>query len=85
MKLPEVSPAATVMVEGTDSLGLLLVMLIVSPPAGAALTSVKLQVALAPAVRVLGAQVSEVSGTIPIETWTVWERPFNAAVRVTIA
>ena len=66
-------------------MALLLEILIVSPPAGAALTSVKLQVALAPAVRVPGAQVSEVSGTIPIETWAVCDRPFSAAVRVTIA
>ena len=60
-------------------------ILIVSPPAGAGLISVKLQVALAPAVRVLGAQVSEFSGAIPIETWAVCDRPFSAAVRVTIA
>jgi hypothetical protein len=38
-----------------------------------------------PAVSVLGAHVSEVSGTIPIETWAVCDRPFSAAVTVTIA
>jgi hypothetical protein len=39
------------MLEGTDSLALLLEIVIVSPPAGAALTKVKLQVALPPAVK----------------------------------
>jgi hypothetical protein len=85
VKLAEVTPAATVMVAGTDSLALLLEIVIVSPPAGAALTKVKLQVALAPAVKWLGVQVSDVSGTIPIETEAVWGRPFSAAVTVTIA
>jgi hypothetical protein len=73
------------MLEGTDSLALLLEIVIVSPPAGVALTKVKLQVALPPAVKWLGVQVSDVSGTMPIDTLAVFDRPFRAAVRVTMA
>ena len=61
---------------------LLLETLTVSPPAIAGPASVKMQVLLAPAVRLVGLHANEANGTMPIDTVAVVDRPFKVAVTV---
>ena len=63
-----VAPADRLLVAGTESLGLLLATLRVSPPAGAGDTKVKLQVALVPGVNLVGEQLTDFAGGGPIAT-----------------
>ena len=62
------APAATATVPGAVRSGLLLASVMLVPPGGAAFVNVTVQLAVAPAFRLAGAQVTEdIVGTVMIE------------------
>ena len=76
-------PAATVAEAGVVSRALLFDRVRVAPPVGAAFESAAVQVVLAPVLRVLGLQVSEVSAADDTRLMAaVWETPLSVAVMV---
>ncbi len=84
LKLTLALPAATVAEAGTVRAALLSDTETTTPPVGAALDIVTVQVLTPPEANVLGLQASEVTvGAVrPIEA--VWELPFKLAVTIAV-
>ena len=80
MKAPEILPAATVTIAGTESAVLPLLTATAAPPDAAALVSVTVQVVLAAELRLAGLHASEA-------TWigAAKERDANAEVALYVA
>ncbi|MGD0669124.1 MAG: hypothetical protein ABSB23_16320 [Bryobacteraceae bacterium] len=86
VKLAVLKPLATVTDPGTVSVAALLVSVTETPPAPAAFDSVTVQVDVAPELRFMGAQASDVKagGVDTSVRDCVWELPFKDAVMTAV-